>query len=70
MKRQQLVLRVAVAARAAGIAWSLCRQGGSHEIWQLGATRIAIPRHRELRELTALTIFRKLESELGRDWWR
>jgi hypothetical protein len=31
---------------------------------------VAIPRHREIPELTAVAILRELEMELGRDWWR
>lgn len=29
------------------------RQGGRHELWQLGGARLVIPRHREINELTA-----------------
>jgi hypothetical protein len=70
VKRQHLVAKVTDAARAAGLPWCLHRQGANHEIWQLGRIRIAIPRHRELKEPTALAILRTLESELGKDWWR
>jgi len=61
---------VAAAAREAGCSWSLVRQGGRHEWWRCGATGVAIPRHREIAEMTARAIFRELEVELGRDWWR
>jgi hypothetical protein len=33
-------------------------------------TGVAIPRHREIPELTARAILRELETELGKDWWR
>jgi Asp-tRNA(Asn)/Glu-tRNA(Gln) amidotransferase A subunit family amidase len=39
-------------------------------IWQCGVTKVTIPRHREINELTAGAIFRALEDELGRGWWR
>jgi hypothetical protein len=70
VKRQDLISKVGAAASSAGLCWHLERQGANHEVWQLGTTRIAVPRHRELKELTALSIFRNLESELGKDWWR
>ena len=39
-------------------------------MWQCGGTKVTIPRHREVNELTAQAIFKTLESELGRGWWR
>jgi hypothetical protein len=62
--------KVADAARAAGLEWSLARQGSRHEWWRCGATGVAIPRHGEIAELTALSIFRELAIELGEGWWR
>jgi hypothetical protein len=70
MKRLHLIARVTEVARASNRTWRLHRQGANHEIWELGEIRIAIPRHRELKERTAFGIFRALESELGKEWWR
>lgn len=70
MKRQHLVGRVTEAARAAGRTWALVRQGRCHEWWRCGSTAVAIPRHREIPELTALAIFKELQAELGKDWWK
>jgi hypothetical protein len=70
VKRLALIRRVEEASRRAGLNWVLLRQGGGHEIWRLEQTMVAIPRHRELKEQTALSVFRKLEPELGKDWWR
>ena len=70
MKRQHLVRKIAEAARVSGRSWVLARQGGGHEWWRCGSTGVAIPRHREIPELTALGILRELEIELGKDWWR
>jgi hypothetical protein len=70
MKRLALIRKVADASRHAGLSWQLRREGRGHEIWQLEQTLVAIPRHRELKELTAISVFRKLEQELGKDWWR
>lgn len=46
------------------------RQGGRHEVWLCGRTKVTIPRHREINEITAQAIFKTLEAELGHAWWR
>jgi hypothetical protein len=48
----------------------MVRQGANHEWWRCGSTGVAIPRHREIPELTARAIFRELEIELGSHWWK
>jgi len=57
----------------------LVRQGGprglasgreGHEVWQGGLTKVAIPRHREIDEITAQGIFTTLEAEFGLGWWK
>lgn len=70
MKRTDLIRRVSRAAREAGMKWSLVRTKGPHDIWECEGMRVAIPRHREIIEHTALAIFRDLEDKLGEDWWR
>jgi hypothetical protein len=50
--------------------WTLVRQGGEHEIWSCGDRLVAIPRHREINELTATAICRALEQALGKGWWK
>jgi hypothetical protein len=62
--------RIARSAREAGIEWARERQGSRHEVWRCGSTRVIIPRHREINELTAGALLRALEPELGRGWWR
>jgi hypothetical protein len=52
------------------MGWSLVRQGAAHEIWQCGSTRVVIPRHREISEETALDVQRRLQEELGKEWWQ
>lgn len=52
------------------LAWEKIREGGRHEIWQCGSTRISIPRHREINERTAEGICKDLEEEMGARWWR
>ncbi|OGO55663.1 MAG: hypothetical protein A2Z32_03210 [Chloroflexi bacterium RBG_16_69_14] len=70
MKRRELIGRIGESARIAGLTWALVRQGSAHEVWRLGDRQIAIPRHREINELTAQAIVRALEAELGEGWWR
>lgn len=70
MKRRDLLRAIDEAAKAAGLPWTLVREGASHELWELDGTRVTIPRHRAINELTALGILRELDAKLGKDWWR
>ena len=42
------------------LGWWLLRQG-KHEIWTNGRITIAVPRHREIKEMTARGILRDAE---------
>jgi mRNA interferase HicA len=70
VKRHELLRGIARAARTQGVVWQLDRQGASHEIWRCGGLAVTVPRHRELNDVTAAGICRKLETVLGKDWWR
>jgi hypothetical protein len=70
MKRDDLLRRIATRARSQGVEWRLDRQGANHEIWMCGAIEVAVPRHREINEMTGVGICRSLEAELGEGWWR
>jgi hypothetical protein len=70
MKRRELLARVAAETRRQGKRWELLRQGSNHEIWRCGSIDVAVPRHPEINEWTAIGIYRSLEGELGKDWWR
>jgi mRNA interferase HicA len=70
MRRNDLLRRIENAARTRGVALVLVREGGDHEIWRCGGRQISLPRHREINEMTALAIFRLLQSELGEEWWK
>jgi hypothetical protein len=70
MRRRRLLGDIAREARATGKAWTMLRQGGGHEIWACGETKVSIPRHNEVNELTALRIMQALEAELRDGWWR
>jgi hypothetical protein len=49
---------------------SLVRQGGQHTLYQLGSTKVSVPRHSEINEMTAQSIMKDLEDTLGKGWWR
>jgi mRNA interferase HicA len=66
----ELKRRIQSADQARRVAWRLVRQGGRHEVWQCGSTKVTIPRHREINEITARAILKTLEAELGLGWWR
>jgi len=40
------------------------------EVLQCGSTKVTIPRHREINEITARAILKTLEPGLGLGWWR
>jgi mRNA interferase HicA len=70
VKRRDLLSRIGRAAKKAEKFFGLQREGGNHEIWLCGTSRIVVPRHGEINELTARGILKDLEIELGKDWWR
>ncbi len=41
-----------------GLGWHLARHGARHDIWLRGARSLAVPRHREINEMTAQAILR------------
>jgi hypothetical protein len=69
VKRTALIKKVRAAARAAGLAFEVTG-GGDHDKVVVGTHEVALPRHTEINELTAQAIFKRLEKELGEDWWR
>jgi mRNA interferase HicA len=70
LRQVELKRRIQSAVEARRIAWRLVRQGGRHEVWQCGSTKVTIPLHREINEITARAILKTLEPELGLGWWR
>jgi mRNA interferase HicA len=70
VKRATLAKRISDAAKAAGVDWTLVRQGASHEIWRCGTAQVSIPRHSEINEITAMAIMKQLAEVLGEGWWR
>jgi len=40
------------------LGWRLYRHGVKHDIWSNGMYEIAVPRHKEINEITAKTILK------------
>ena len=54
-----------LAKKLVELGWKLLRQGGSHEIWTDGEYTVAVPRHREINEITAAKII-KTAAKFGK----
>ncbi|MDO9484682.1 MAG: type II toxin-antitoxin system HicA family toxin [Actinomycetota bacterium] len=59
MKRRQLLKRIAVLARGAGVTFEFSRHGGEHDLYYLHERAVWIPRHSEINELTARAELKK-----------
>ncbi|MFK4694210.1 hypothetical protein [Streptomyces pristinaespiralis] len=71
MKYRDLVRKIRDAAAEHDLGFHDTGQGkGSHEKWVCGQTPVIIPGHREINEITAENICKRLEAELGKGWWR
>lgn len=57
------------AANAAGLEFELFSRT-NHQGIRVGNTKTTIGRHNETPDLMAETIYKQLEGELGRGWWR
>lgn len=51
---------------AYGAVWELDREGANHSLWRMNERKIAIPRHREIREGLARTILRRQQRRHGK----
>jgi len=69
VKRRDLVGMISGRARERGVSWTLRREGANHELWDLGGSMIAIPRHRTIAPGTARDILIQTQHHLGRKWW-
>lgn len=70
MKYRDLVSKIRKAAKTKGVRFEMLRQKGSHQMWTCGNTAVVIPQHTEVNEITATSICKTLEAELGEGWWR
>jgi len=69
MKRRQVLRKIHLAAQAAQMTYTE-RQLSRHSGVTVGSVSTTVPRHREIPDLLAETIFKQLEPALGKDWWR
>lgn len=58
-----LLDRIASLAGECATDLVFVRHGSRHDLYRFGSTMIAIPRHREIRERTALSIIHDCERE-------
>lgn len=72
MKHRLLIKKIRAAAKTAAIPFARVpgRGKGSHQLWRCGRTNVVIPKHTEVNEITAESICKTLEPELGERWWR
>lgn len=64
MKRTALIRSIRDQARAAGLDLILVREGREHAIWQVGAAKVSIPRHREISPGVTRKVLKAIEDEL------
>jgi mRNA interferase HicA len=62
VKQRDLIKRLEAIAAAKDLSLEFIRQGGSHTIYRIGSQNVAIARHREIPEQTALRIIRDVED--------
>jgi hypothetical protein len=70
MKQRDLLKRIAKQAKQCGVDWALHGPGGRHDIWILDGQKIPVPRHTEIGEGLAESIFKDCEFALGKRWWK
>jgi hypothetical protein len=70
MRRRDLLARINKAAQEHDLKLEEVRDRGAHTIFRVGSAQFSVPRHTEINELTAQSIMRYLERELGQGWWR
>ena len=70
MKRRDLLKKIAAASADAGVEFSEVREGGNHTVYRCGRDNVIVPRHNEINEITAKSIMKHLEHQLGEGWWK
>lgn len=69
MKRGDVIRKIRKAAKAKGSPYSQ-QELTRHTGITVGSVSTTVARHQEIPDLFAETIFRQLEPELGKGWWR
>ncbi|MBF0360546.1 MAG: type II toxin-antitoxin system HicA family toxin [Oligoflexia bacterium] len=49
------------------LGWYLLRQGGNHEIWTNGEDTEPLPRHKEINEMLAKHILKKISFKINKN---
>lgn len=70
MKRRELIKTITRAAKANGLKFTVARQGGKHEVYELDGLMVPIPRHNDIDHQLSQLIFKNLEPKLGKRWWK
>ena len=70
MRRTRLIRKISAEARRQGVPFISTWEGGRHELFMLGSTKIPIPRHVEIGQRTTEDILHECQGELGKGWWR
>jgi hypothetical protein len=53
MKRQALLRKLTQIAAGKGLPFTFVRHGAKHDLYLIGTTRITVPRHPDINEITA-----------------
>jgi hypothetical protein len=70
MKKRDLINRIAKRAKQQGVAWAEGEPGSKHDRWYLEGQLIPVPRHTDIGEGLAESIFKDCEFALGKRWWK
>ena len=62
MKRRALLDQLAKIARDRGEKLEFVREGGSHDLYRVGSTPIAVGRHADIPEMTARRILKNAKK--------
>lgn len=69
-KRVDVIKKIRTAAEAADMTFEVRREGARHTVYSLSGLMIPIPRHREIDNQMAETIYKEAIEKLGEDWWK
>ncbi|MGH3544568.1 MAG: hypothetical protein ACRDPW_01330 [Mycobacteriales bacterium] len=69
MNRKDVLKKIMRAARAKGLSTEM-REGGNHTRLRIGKTATTLGRHNEIHDQMARQVFKQLEGELGKGWWK
>lgn len=62
MKNGVLLQKLRKIAKDKGLTLTLLRHGANHDLYELGAVRLVVPRHPEINEITAHSILKEAKK--------